>query len=210
MDRPLKFCTVPQHKWITLDIYDVGDKYILEQKTGYAVAQHYVEVAFLVVTAVLFGGAYLMFILPEIFVWSSYHGMSLSAAIICLALFLYAFGTRGHKAQVGVDKIKKEVWICKVNPQGHARLVTRFSKTDIRSIYVKRAKAPDAEAELTARFNGKALPVKLLSGNLKDIEAAHSVLCASLKSRRHLRWRCQIFPRSRQANRAVLTEIKAI
>lgn len=182
MDRPAKFSNGAKHNWMTLDVLEEGDKFILEEKGKRQAAKHIVETAFFLFVGILLLGSIFIFLLPDMPILGDSPGVFLPLELICTALFLYTFATRGYKPQVGLDKGKKQIWFCKLNSQGHARLVTRFAKKDVRSMYIKRTQNGSDVAELVARFNGKALPLTLLTGSLEDIEAAHTMLSLALKN----------------------------
>ncbi|AXI45565.1 hypothetical protein C1J03_05655 [Sulfitobacter sp. SK012] len=181
MTLPKKFQKPQQHTWTTLDVRVTDNKLILEERKKHDAARYFAETALCVIVGVLLLGSYLLFILPEIHLLSAYRGVSLPVAMVGVALVLYAFATRGSKPQVGFDKIKNQIWMCKLNTKGRARIVTYFPKADVRSVFILRPNAPFKDAALLARIKGKADPVTLLRGGVDDIEAAHSEFCGALR-----------------------------
>lgn len=169
------------HNWMTLNVIDTGNQFILEEPSKLTSVRITLEILFSVLVGVLLLSAYLIFVLPDIPIAKEFGGVSVSVGVISIALVLYSFATRGFSPQVGFDKTKKELWICKLNSKGQARVVTRFPKADLRSIYVLRSKTGSENAALVARFNGKVAPVKLLTGSNSDIESAHHELSLVLR-----------------------------
>ena len=170
-----------KHNWTTLDVFDVGDEFILEERSEHDTTRHIAETALCCVAGILLLGSYLVLILPKIPLPETYQGVSVSMVMVGIALFLYAFATRGFKPQVGFDKARKQFWICRLNSKGHARIATYFAKADVQSVFIRRPEAPSKDAALIARIRGKLGPVTLLRGRLDDIEAAHRALCEVLR-----------------------------
>lgn len=181
MTGPTKFTKAPHHDWMALNAMDVGDKFILEEPVNHSTARRLVETGFILLVGILLVGSYLVFILPGLPPAGAYSAVSISGLGICSALFLYAFSTRGHALQVGIDRARKQVWLCKLNSQGHARIITHFARHDVASLYIQRPSGSGREATLMARLNGKATPATLLHGSVQDIEAAHGILCRELR-----------------------------
>jgi hypothetical protein len=181
MNVPTEFHFSPKHVWSTIDVNDVGDKFILEERGEHTMGRQFFESAFCVIVGVLFLCSYLLAILPGIPLVAAYPAASIMVGIIIVALALHAFATRGFKRQIGFDKSKKTVWTCNVNSRGHARILTHFPKTDVHSVFVRRPEDGSNDAVLLARVKGRVVPVTLLCGSLKDIEAAHFELCRVLR-----------------------------
>ena len=181
MNMPTRFENPSNHKWMTLNVMDVGDKFILEEPARRHRARRIVESAFIVLVSALLIGSYLIFILPGLSLGATSFGVSLSVMCIASALVLYAFATRGHANQVGFDRRNKKIWLCKLNARGHARIVTHFAKRDVNSLYIRRPDEGSKEAALMARLSGKAVPATILRGTLKDIQAAHDALSLELR-----------------------------
>lgn len=170
-----------QGRSTTLDLVDSGGKFIIEERSKHDATRHIADSALCIVAGVVLLGCYLLFLLPQIALFSDNFGISLSVVMVGISLSLYAFATRGFRSQVGFDKLKKQFWICKLNAQGHARIVTHFSRTDVQSFFIRRPEAPFKDAALCARIHGKFGPVTLLRGRLEEIEAAHSELCEQMR-----------------------------
>jgi len=166
----------------TLVFIDNGGKFIIEESNKNDATRHIGDAALYIIAGVVLFGFYLMFILPEISLFRNYFGVSLSVAMVGIALSLYAFATRGFKPQVGFDSVKERFWICKLNSRGHARIVTYFPRTDVQSVFIRRPESPSKEATLCARIQGKLGPITLLRGRLDDIEVAHRELCGQLRN----------------------------
>lgn len=181
MSAPARISRSSDDNWMTLNVIDTENQFILEEPSKLTSVRITLEILFSLLVGVLLLSAYLIFILPDIPFAKEFGGVSVSVGAIGIALVLYSFATRGFSPQVGFDKTKKELWICKLNSKGQARVVTRFPKADLRSIYVLRSKTGSENAALVARFNGKVAPVKLLNGNISEIEAAHRELSLVLR-----------------------------
>ena len=170
------------HNLVTLDVFDAGNRFIIEERSKHCPLRLIVEVALCVVVGVMLLGSFLLLILPEFPLVNHYFGVSLSMVMVGIALSLYVFATRGFKPQVGYDKLKKQFWVCKLNSKGHARIVTYYAQVDVQSVFIRRPKAPSKEAALNARIKGKHATITLLRGHLDDIEAAHHALCEASHS----------------------------
>lgn len=182
MTKVTKFPEQVSHKWMTLNAIKSGNKFILEERIQQHKSRQVVECALVVLVATLLVGAYVTFFLPWFPLPMEYAGAGLATTLIGMALVLYAFATRGHAMQVGFDREKKQVWICKINAQGHARITTYMPKKDVQSVYIRRPSSQGKDAALMARISGKAMPAVILRGPLSDITAAHDLLCAELRS----------------------------
>ena len=161
----------------TLDMLEVEGKFILEERSKHEAARLIIETSLCVIVAIVFIGSFMLFIIPEIALLRNYSGVSLSIAMVGIAMTLYLFATRGFIPQAGFDKSKKQFWVCKLNSRGHARVVTYYSKTDVQGIFIRRPGMASKEAALCARIRGKLMPITLIRGSLDDIEAAHRELC---------------------------------
>jgi len=156
---------------------EVEGKFILEERSKHEAARLIIETSLCVIVAIVFIGSFMLFIIPEIALLRNYSGVSLSIAMVGIAMTLYLFATRGFIPQAGFDKSKKQFWVCKLNSRGHARVVTYYSKTDVQGIFIRRPGMASKEAALCARIRGKLMPITLIRGSLDDIEAAHRELC---------------------------------
>jgi len=175
--------------WTTIDVFDGAEKFVIEVRSKHEMRHRIVEMALCTVVAAIFFALYFM-ILQDTDVVASYPEASVSVMLVCFAVFLYAFATRGYKPQVGYDKAENQFWMCKLNSKGFARIVTYFPRTDVQSVFVRRPEDPSKDAVLSARIKGKFGPVTLLCGSLSDIEAAHGALCEVLQNApvtRHVR-----------------------
>jgi hypothetical protein len=161
----------------TLDMLDVGGKFIMEERSKHEAARLIIETSLCVIVGIVFLGSFMLFIMPEISLLRDYSGVSLSMAMVGIAMTLYVFATRGFIPQAGFDKSKKQFWVCKLNSRGHARVVTYFTKTDVQGIFIRRPSVTSKEAALCARIRGKLVPITLIRGSLVDIVAAHRELC---------------------------------
>jgi hypothetical protein len=182
MVRPAKFSTAPQRDWATLDVFEVDGKFVLEERQKRDLARHIAEMALCFIVVILLFGSILLFVLPELLFFVTHPGVSLSASLVGIAVVVYALATRGFKPQVGFDKAKKHIWVCKLNSSGQARIVTYFPIDDVSSVFVKRPEFPSREALLLARVKGRSRSVTLLRGDIDDIEAAHHELCNVIRS----------------------------
>lgn len=180
MTRSKQPKSTPEQNRSTLAIRESSAKFIIEERGKQETARLVIETALCIIVGVVFLGSFLLFILPEIPLFQSYSGISLSAVMAGLAISLYAFATRGYKPQAGFDKVKKQFWICKLNSKGHARIVTYFSKADVQGVFIKRPSSDNKDAALCARIKGKIIPITLIRGHLSDVEAAHRDLCQAL------------------------------
>lgn len=179
-----KFRNQSQRRSYTLDFVDSGAKFIIEERNKHDATRHIADAALCIVAGVVTLGCYMLFFLPQIALFNDNFGISLSVVMVGISLSLYAFATRGSRSQVGFDKLKKKFWICKLNAQGHARIVTHFSRTDVQSFFIRRPDAPHKDAALCARIQGKFGPVTLLRGRLDEIGEAHSELCEQMRDDR--------------------------
>jgi len=170
------------HNLNTIDVFDAGNRLIIEERSKHDASRLVVEVALCVVVGVMLLGSFLLLILPEFPLFNQYFGVSLSMVMVGIAVSLYVFATRGFKPQVGYDKLKKQFWVCKLNSKGHARIVTHYALGDIESVFIRRPEAPAKDAVLSARIKGKHAPITILQGDLDDIEAAHHALCEASHS----------------------------
>jgi hypothetical protein len=177
MNSKLRFVGRSEHRWTSLDVFDRGDKFILEERGKYDAARNFVEMALCVIVSALFIGSFLLFVLPEIALLRSYPIVSVSAVMVGIAMLLYVFATRGFKPQVGFDRSKRQIWVCKLNSKGHARVVIHYPTAEVQSVFIRRPEAGRKDATLLARIHNKNLPVTLLRGTVSDIEAAHAELC---------------------------------
>jgi len=169
-----------QNDWTTLDVFDSAEKFVIEVRSQHETRHRIVEMALCTVVAAIFFALYFV-ILQDTVVVADYPKASVSVLLVCFAVFLYAFATRGYKPQVGYDKTENQFWMCKLNTKGLARIVTYFPRSDVLSVFVRRPEGPSKEAVLSARVKGKFGPVTLLCGSLSDIEAAHGALCDVLQ-----------------------------
>ncbi len=170
----------PQHSKATLDTIEVDGQFILEERSKHDVARLFVETALCVIVGVVYLGSFVLFFLPEIQLINSYPAVSMSVVMVSIALLLYAFATRGYKPQAGFDKAKQQFWTCKLNSKGRARIVTYFSRADVRSVFIRRPGTASKDAALCAWINGKLRPITLIRGSLNDVEAAHRELCEAM------------------------------
>ena len=99
----------------TIDVFDAGNRLIIEERSKHDASRLVVEVALCVVVGVMLLGSFLLLILPEFPLFNQYFGVSLSMVMVGIAVSLYVFATRGFKPQVGYDKLKKQFWVCKLN-----------------------------------------------------------------------------------------------
>ena len=129
-----KYQMQSQHNLITLDVFDVDNKLIIEERSKHDAARQIAEVALCVVVGVLLLGSFLLIILPEIPLFSQNFGVSLLMMTVGIAIPLYAFATREFKPQVGFDKLKKQFWVCNLNSKGHARIVTHYPQAEVQSV----------------------------------------------------------------------------
>ena len=168
------------NNWTTIDVFDGAEKFVIEMRSKQELRHRIVEMALCTVVGAIFFALYFM-MLRDTDVVASYPEASVSVMLVCFAVFLYAFATRGYKPQVGYDKMENQFWMCKLNSKGFARIVTYFPRADVLSVFVRRPEDPSKDAVLSARVKGKFGPVTLLCGSLSDIEAAHGALCEVLQ-----------------------------
>ncbi|MFT7146688.1 MAG: putative membrane protein YczE, partial [Yoonia sp.] len=91
----------------TLDMLDVGGKFIMEERSKHEAARLIIETSLCVIVGIVFLGSFMLFIMPEISLLRDYSGVSLSMAMVGIAMTLYVFATRGFIPQAGFDKSKK-------------------------------------------------------------------------------------------------------
>jgi hypothetical protein len=182
MNSTSNFQSPTKQSCATLIILEVGDKFIMEERARHETARLIIETSLCVIVGVVFLGSFMLFILPEISLVRESSEVSLSMAMVGIAMTLYVFATRGFIPHAGFDKSKKKFWVCKLNSRGHARIVTYYSRTDVQGIFIRRPSVPSKDAALCARVRGKLVPITLICGSLTDIEAAHRELCHVLQN----------------------------
>jgi hypothetical protein len=175
----MQFGTYSKARWASLDVTDTMDSFVLQERQKNDRARVLAEAALCFVAALLIFCAYLQILFPHQFFGAAFVSvpMAFSISAIAIGLALYAFGTRGYVPELGVDKKRKEIWICKLNSKGRTRMKTRYSEQDIKSVIVKRPTDGAREATLFLRLKSTPEPIRLVHGDLGDIEAVHRVLC---------------------------------
>ena len=175
--------TTSQTAWASLNVYESPEGYILQERRGSRLSQRIVEASVGLVAAVFIVAAYLRFLLPQAMFAEENISSPLvfSATAVAIGLALYGYGTRGHLPEFGLDKRKGEIWICKLNSQGQARVKNCFAKSDVKSLYVSRPELRSQDAALFIRLKDRAMPIRLVGGQLDEIEDVHRSLCALLR-----------------------------
>ena len=179
-----QFAKASQGRWVSLNVLDTTDSYILQERRNNSGSQKMAEAALSIVAVGFIFCAYLRFLLPQTLFGTDAVPSPLvfSMAAVGIGLALYAFGTRGYLPEFGVDKRKDEIWICKLNSQGKTRVKSVFSKDDVKSVFVLRPENRSQDASLCLRLKGQARPICLVRGGLAEMEAVHGNLCEFLPS----------------------------
>ncbi len=181
-----QFATASHGRWVSLNVLDSTDSYILQERRNNSGSQRLVEVALSIVAVAFIFCAYLRFLLPQTLFGADAVPSPLvfSMAAVGVGLALYAFGTRGYLPEFGVDKRKGQIWVCKLNSQGRTRVKSVFSTDDVKSVFVSRPENKFQDAALCLRLKGQAHPLCLARGRLGEIETAHRAICEVLRSER--------------------------
>lgn len=186
MHRNAQFAKTSQGRWVSLNVIDTTDSYVLQERQIISGSQKMAEVALSIVAVGFIFCAYLRFLLPQTLFGTDAVPSPLvfSMAAVGIGLALYAFGTRGYLPEFGVDKKKDEIWICKLNSRGQTRVKSVFSKDDVKSVFVFRPENKSQDASLCLRLKGQARPLCLVRGRLAEMEAVHGSVCEVLHSGR--------------------------
>jgi hypothetical protein len=167
------------NRQVSLKIVDKQDSFIVQERLKSRHPRQIAEASLCFIAAFLIFCAYFQILFPLINLGAGGFSMPLvfSVSAIAIGLGLYAFGTRGYLPELGVDKRSRRIWICKLNSKGRTRMKRWYSKEDTKSLFVLRPTDGSPDAALFLRLKGNALPIRLVRGQLDDVEAAHRKLC---------------------------------
>ena len=184
MDLESHIAKAAQRRWDSLDVIQSPDSLVLRERKGQSRSRLVAEAVLSFVGAVMIIGAYLHMLLPQALpgITEMASPLLFSAGLVAIGLGLYAFGTRGHVPEFGLDRTTGDIWFCKRNSNGTARLTAHFAQATVKSMYVSRGLNASQDAALCLRLVGKDTPIQLLRGRQQEIESAHRILGDALQA----------------------------
>lgn len=107
--------------------------------------------------------------------------VGLSVAFSIIGMALYSFATRGHRNEIMLHPVRKELRIANLNRQDRTKSEKKVALSDVISIYVRRPETPLAPASLQIRLRSSTTEICALRGKLLDIESLHRQLCHEIR-----------------------------
>ncbi|MEM7732139.1 MAG: hypothetical protein AAF280_05070 [Pseudomonadota bacterium] len=109
------------------------------------------------------------------------HAM-LAAIFTAVGLGVYAYGSRGFRRQVSLDRKNRVLSLTKINVNEQTRVARKIDIDAIDSVFLRRADKQSNCASLLVRVSGKPTPLVALTGEKSELEEVHRVLCDLVKT----------------------------
>lgn len=164
--------------WRSLSETAEHSGYRMREKSDRFSAETIAEAALVATGAVAILAAYLLWFLP---VGGGITKSFASALSIGLGLGLFAFGTRGFRRELRLDKGAGVLHLARLNGWNHARVRRTIALGRIESLFVQRSGERGAPAELRLRIKGMPGSIALLRGSRGDLETLHRRLTRDIR-----------------------------